>query len=198
MERDITVDIAKGIGIIFVVIGHLNHFFSYEGLAMTIIYSFHMPLFIFLSGYVFNFHPEVSMKKYCYRRFGQIIKPYFVFAVITFFYDCARNGVLEPSGIRGIFIGNGIDNHLYFDIALWFLPMLFFCNVIFWICIRQSKLIEKKEISFLILIVATGLMTLLGFYLISKQKRFLWGVETALLSQLFKIGRASCRERVSA
>ena len=27
MERDITVDIAKGIGIIFVVIGHLNHFF---------------------------------------------------------------------------------------------------------------------------------------------------------------------------
>ena len=52
MERDTVVDVAKGIGIITVIIGHLNHFFSYDDLIPTLVYSFHMPLFIILSGYI--------------------------------------------------------------------------------------------------------------------------------------------------
>lgn len=91
-KRDYNVDIAKGIAIILVVIGHMNHFFSYEDLIPTIIYSFHMPLFIILSGYVFNYHPEISQKEYICKRFGQIMKPYFIFAAITFLYYFVRSG----------------------------------------------------------------------------------------------------------
>ena len=43
------IDIAKGIGIIAVLIGHTN-----SGILRDEIYSFHIPLFIFLSGMLFN------------------------------------------------------------------------------------------------------------------------------------------------
>lgn len=56
-NRNIVIDVSKGVAIILVVIGHVIQFgTSGEGFwdnnLFKIIYSFHMPLFIFLSGYV--------------------------------------------------------------------------------------------------------------------------------------------------
>ena len=48
MERNITFDIMKGIGIILMLVGHLPGI----GMMHQFIYSFHMPMFIFLSGYL--------------------------------------------------------------------------------------------------------------------------------------------------
>lgn len=188
MERDATVDVAKGIGIIFVIIGHLNHFFQYEDLIPTVIYSFHMPLFIILSGYVFSYHSEVSSKEYCYKRFRQIIKPYFVFAAITYIYNYVRMGEEDADGIYGIFIGNGIGNHLSFNIALWFLPMLFLCNIVFWFIIRVSRYIKGKMwISWTVAIILSLFLSGEGYFLIMRQKRLPWGIETALFSQVFML-----------
>ena len=47
--REKWVDILKGMGIIFVCLGHLSPGIFTE----THIYSFHMPLFFFISGYLF-------------------------------------------------------------------------------------------------------------------------------------------------
>lgn len=44
------IDVLKGIGIILVVLGHLNPGIYLE----TWIYSFHMFLFFFLSGHIFK------------------------------------------------------------------------------------------------------------------------------------------------
>lgn len=49
-ERDLSFDIAKGIAIFLMVIGHT----SIPKIANTWIYSFHMPLFFFVSGVFFN------------------------------------------------------------------------------------------------------------------------------------------------
>lgn len=187
MKRDLTVDIAKGIGIVLVIIGHLNHFWGYEDLVPTLIYSFHMPLFIILSGYVFNYHSGLSTKEYCLKRFDQIIKPYFMFAAITFIYSAAINGGIKGDEVYGIFIGNGIDNHLDFNIALWFLPMLFLCNVIFWCVVRLSKYISAERKQRVALIIFGTVLTIIGYYMIIHQKRFPWGVETALFSQSFML-----------
>lgn len=43
------IDMAKGIGLLFVFLGHLKTPFL-----ATWIYTFHMPLFFFLSGLVYN------------------------------------------------------------------------------------------------------------------------------------------------
>lgn len=44
------VDIAKGIGIILVVLGHCV---PYGGTTFNLIFTFHMPLFFILSGYCY-------------------------------------------------------------------------------------------------------------------------------------------------
>ena len=50
-------DYAKGIAIILVVLGHI---FS-GGNIKTYIYSFHMPLFFIISGYLFNYSNVKSL-----------------------------------------------------------------------------------------------------------------------------------------
>ena len=55
-NRDQFLDIAKGIAIILVILGHTFQGFgeNFDYLVgYRVIYSFHMPLFIFISGMVF-------------------------------------------------------------------------------------------------------------------------------------------------
>ena len=52
-ERIHWIDIAKGIAIMLVVIGHVPDAFDAPFYRVAI-YTFHMPLFFFLSGYVFS------------------------------------------------------------------------------------------------------------------------------------------------
>ena len=47
-KRELWIDILRGIGILLVVLGHTNPPFK------RIIYSFHIPLFFILSGFLWN------------------------------------------------------------------------------------------------------------------------------------------------
>jgi fucose 4-O-acetylase-like acetyltransferase len=47
-------DIAKGIGILLVVFGHNSIVVDEKRELFNVMYSFHMPLFFFLSGLFFN------------------------------------------------------------------------------------------------------------------------------------------------
>lgn len=47
-ERNVTIDIMKGIGIILMVVGHSG----YPSFLRNFIYTFHMPLFFMISGYL--------------------------------------------------------------------------------------------------------------------------------------------------
>ena len=95
MNRDTTIDVLKGIGIILVVIGHsccpqlLNDF----------IFSFHMPLFFIASGYFFEMKNLENKKDYLKRKIRGIYLPYLKWSVIflllhNFFYYC---GILNSS-----------------------------------------------------------------------------------------------------
>ena len=50
-ERNVTLDIAKGIAIILMVIGHC---YSTNNAVLTMIYGFHMPAFFMISGIIFG------------------------------------------------------------------------------------------------------------------------------------------------
>lgn len=53
-------DNAKGFGILLVIWGHL---FSLNGIPFSIIYSFHMPLFFFISGRFLTSHTCLYNKR---------------------------------------------------------------------------------------------------------------------------------------
>ena len=78
-ERNVWVDYAKAIGIILVVYGHVARGVFNAGLPMdegefvlvdSIIYSFHMPLFFFLSGLFFRFAAKAGQGRSDHQQGG--------------------------------------------------------------------------------------------------------------------------------
>lgn len=81
-KRNVDIDIGKGIAIILVVVGHIiqhgshNNFDYLEHDLFKVIYSFHMPLFIFLSGFV----SAIGVKKQ--KLNGLILKKFKIWPIV--------------------------------------------------------------------------------------------------------------------
>lgn len=66
MNRDYSVDIAKGVGILFVVIGHCHIPIEKE------IFVFHLPVFFFIAGFFFRME---SYKEFAWKKFRTLLVP---------------------------------------------------------------------------------------------------------------------------
>ena len=118
--RNNTIDIAKGIGITLVVLGHNWITLNDKGTLFRIIFSFHMPLFFFTSGI---FLKEVEpLKPFVLAKVDSLLKPYLVVLVFVAIGDMLFHQPLWVKHLFGIAYGTGIT--LSWE-ALWFLPHLF-------------------------------------------------------------------------
>lgn len=75
------VDCAKTIGIFLVVLGHLWYKNKYP-IINQYIYSFHIPLFFILSGFVFNYNKKIKFKEYTKLKFFRILLPTIIFLLL--------------------------------------------------------------------------------------------------------------------
>ncbi|MCT2195201.1 acyltransferase family protein [Paenibacillus sp. p3-SID1389] len=86
-ERDYYFDNVKLLLIILVVVGHiiipLNSGVTFKPL-FTLIYSFHMPLFIFISGY---FSKNIGSDNYGKRIIANLLIPYLIFETLYSLFD---------------------------------------------------------------------------------------------------------------
>lgn len=73
-SRDTVLDITKGIGIIFMVLGHMH--FS-DDVFNKYVYAFHMPLFFIVSGMLFN--EKKTVKETVISRARSLLIPYISF-----------------------------------------------------------------------------------------------------------------------
>jgi len=131
MNRNRTLDVAKGIGIILVVLGHNWIIFHEYPEAMRVIFSFHLPLFFFISGIFFkdvpNFKPLLQIK------FDGLLKPYFV---VLLSLGLAKS-LLQGGSFWQLFAGT-----LYAAgstiawLPMWFLPHLFAINLFVWFLLK--------------------------------------------------------------
>ncbi|CAN5129198.1 acyltransferase family protein [soil metagenome] len=129
-ERFAWVDAARGIGIIAVVIGHVWT----RGPAHMITYSFHMPLFFLLSGYLFRPKPPGAFARRLILTQGL---SYLAFLTLVVALDTIIEG---NRGHRGIFhtwpadLGRlafgGSDLRGPFTV-FWFLPCLVMARIAF-------------------------------------------------------------------
>lgn len=139
------IDIAKGIGIILVVIGHISQI----KVLNNAIYSFHMPLFFILSGYLYK-----RKEKFTKSKLKKILIPYLVFASISFLYWVLIERHMREQDISpikagmNIFLARGGDSNYIFNVVLWFLPCLFMTENIFYILERKFT---GKTLFFIIL-----------------------------------------------
>jgi len=86
MKRIIPLDVAKGICIILVVIGHYcpDNSPGWYVWIHDLIYSFHMPLFMFASGYLYMAtRKKESYGNFLLKKIKRIIIPYFTVSVLV-------------------------------------------------------------------------------------------------------------------
>ena len=77
--RDHRIDNIKAFLIFFVIFGHFLELFPNGGTLYRIIYSFHMPTFIFISGYFAKFDRKKIM--------SALVYPYVLFQILYLFFD---------------------------------------------------------------------------------------------------------------
>ena len=127
------IDIAKGIGIILVVLCHTISPVMEEHELMSsvyrFVYTFHMPLFFFLAGCVSKVRNERRLEQ-TKAKIERLLVPYITWAFIywllkKFFSGMARNNVKEPWW--SIFLGNNPDGELWFLYVL-----LVFSLILIW------------------------------------------------------------------
>lgn len=186
------VDSLKGMAIVLVVIGHLSTMFSglvFSGLNQYI-YSFHMPLFFFISGYLINFEKYINVEKtYLTKRVSSLIIPYFFFSIIAYMFYITVDYLYQPQVQNVEMFGKGVFFNLYaiicsangylIDTPLWFLPCLFVTEMLFFMLRKRLKQNYK-------LIVLVIVFSLLGFvYNIYIPLRMPWGIDMALTGIVF-------------
>lgn len=79
-NRIVSFDILKGVGILLVILGHIQIPYMLK----TVIYSFHMPLFFFVSGCFFR---PISLREFLNKKTRQLLIPwaFFAFFVVRIF-----------------------------------------------------------------------------------------------------------------
>lgn len=156
LNRISWIDVARGIGIILVIQGHALGADSYRHL----IYAFHMPLFFFLSGLVFDYR-KYSFSQNFKKSVNNILIPYFLFAFLFYFLWWLENGNLRfefvafLKHLQGIIYAN--SSNLFFNLVLWFLPCLFITKITF------AYLSLKLKNKYLLFISILG-FSLLGYF----------------------------------
>jgi len=151
------IDIAKGIGILLVVLGH-NDMNAYHPLLHRFIYAFHMALFFFLSGIFFN--PDRPFKILVKKRFDGLIKP-LIFTIlliygISLFFGKMSIEVAASRLFKALYMTGPYLNW----VQLWFLPLLFLVNIYAYFFYKFTRPIKKDWIRWSILLITLWIGTL--------------------------------------
>lgn len=163
-QRDISIDIAKGIGIILVVYGHLACPVARE------IFLFHMPLFFLLSGYFFS--AKDSLRDFLVKKSKALLLPAILFYILSFLYSFVLSG---KDSILSYF--HSLSYFLEPNGVIWFLVALYY---IFLICYVIEKYIHSNILKYGIALI----ITIIG-YLLAENKIFFLYLPQAFIGYTF-------------
>lgn len=195
MNRNETIDIARGIAIIMMCIGHA--YCPY--MLCKFIYMFHMAFFFITSGYFFNKEKSISKPwNFIVKRINGLWIPFVKWGIIfTFLHNVFLDlRLLTPEnhyyGFKETLWKAFITNTRFIPTEemmgpYWFFSCLFYVSIfslfLFYVINKFSK---NKWIEFTIF----GIFYLLGFYIISTIGKGIWDnlTRTIIVSFLFYIG----------
>lgn len=158
------IDIAKGIGILLVALAHADISLISPYLH-ELIYSFHMPLFFFLSGYFF--HADLPFWSLFKRRFNTLLKPYLVTILLIYTVSVSFSNMSFVTAIGRMVKSMYATGHYINWVQLWFLPSLFITSLFAYLFYRVVLArIPNRFVRWLILLVvqAIGVAFLGVFY----------------------------------
>lgn len=181
--RNPMVDNLKALGIVMVVLGHAPGIPSW---LIDLIYSFHMPLFFFISGYLLN-HDRLlqeSWRSWILRNFRGLLIPWFVFYLISWGYQILAAltrhdslvGLLDTTLVFDFLTGTSASMSV--NLVLWFFPALLVTSAVFRALYRQ--------LSGTNILVVTTVLAFIWVYLSSQlEARWIWSADCVPVALCF-------------
>ena len=174
-------DIAKGIAILLVVIGHVPDAFD-APLYRVAIYTFHMPLFFIVSGAVTRRHSH--FEKYNWKNFWEFVKKNFFALVVPYLIWALIFQQFDIKAFPYILYGTRWSlNEAASNTVFWFLPCLFSSRIIvellLWLSTKFK--IHRK----LFAAIAAVILFVLGFILPVPEMQLPFGLSQAPIAAGF-------------
>lgn len=174
-------DFARGIAVFLVALGHSP--LVGEGLKCWI-YTFHMPVFFFISGY-FAVRNENSAPKMILKKARALLPIYFIGSFGGFLLESVFAGEIRWDSLLGIFL----CQFGKYDGYLWFFPAVFGFQcllILAWKCLRNA--LRVLGICCLAAVCTLTWKNLVGI-------RFPWHMDTAfLLAPYAGLGLVFCKK----
>ena len=177
------IDYAKALGMLTVIWGHTK----LTGVSNEFVYAFHMPLFFFLSGMVFNRGRYDGFRHFFMRKVKTLLYPYLIFSLVTWAF-WASYSYLTHAPVKSYwmpllqtFVAQGSGGFLEHNVPLWFVTCLFVVEMSYWFI---SKLKDWQNLAVSILCAVVG-------YLLVYRCKFWdfrllpWSTESALMAMPF-------------
>ena len=130
MSRIEWVDVARGIGLILVIFGHLLNGITWTSVVRAI-YSFHMPMYFILSGFIA--HPrKTAFDSYVKRKSQELLLPYAIFIAMALpiyhlYSDRAHSATFWQLISRVVFL----NGRVAYNDPVWFLLVMFQVLILF-------------------------------------------------------------------
>lgn len=181
--RDVSIDIAKGIAILLVIVGHCV---VMPREAVHLIYSFHMPLFFIFAGY---FYHEKEIEKSLKYDFKRLMVPYVVFACIyavkfSFtdclkgeYEDCVKRWIIALWGCGGTHETSYFFSNITDIGIIWFLPALYWAKNMY---NMVYSMIKNKVCLFIVVVMLAVSATYCSNKLINMPLGILTGISAML------------------
>jgi len=137
------------------------------------IYSFHMPLFFFLSGYTFKI--KDSVKDNLKKMFRRLIIPYLIYNVIFLLSDVilfGRKSTTVNADLNDMISGQGSFG------VIWFLLSLFWVQIIYLVVSAITN--NYKNVKFANIVIV--LIVLSGYVIATYCKMDLYKLVTSLVA----------------
>lgn len=142
-ERRLDLDRAKGAAMLLVVVGHIVAAESPRGAEWYdtfryAIYRFHMPFFLYLSGYVAWLSgairvPDSALPRLVAKRAQRLLLPFLLLGVVVLLGKLATQGVVHvdnrPAGLLAGLRDLVVTTENSAATFIWFLWVLFLCTV---------------------------------------------------------------------
>lgn len=173
MERIIAFDILKGLAMYLVILTHFLQYVvghTFDNTLFLIVYVFHMPLFMIISGYLFRNKIGSPLQGLMLNQFRHLVLPMLITGAVIHLLSA---GYID---IRYI---------LNLPKDLWFLTSLFVCSVAYAVAYKITKRIVLTTVilSLAVLCIPSGFyyikffMPFFGVGLILSDKKFLHEVK---------------------
>ena len=168
-DRISVIDVAKGIGIVLVIIGHT---LPSDNLIRIFVYTFHMPLFFILAGMVMKVSRDKKSILEDFFEERKLIGDYCFYSILFIIFDViVRFFVQREISLNELIWGIYQTVVLYGINVLWFLPTLVLAKVLVkWICGISSKRIYALIIGSAFYVVGGMLSTQIQWLNVGKYR----------------------------